>query len=168
MSDLNRTRTIFIKEDAPLPATLSIESEAFLPGWRVAKNLDRYALTRKIEGANWNFFHLAGETRATVLGRDRPGTLRRAIKCVLAKQEGQKFNSLEITKVVSKRFLGIPFMSVTAHSRHIQEGIGLVPAKDFVLRMSVGAAPRAGLDSGEQQHLEEVVTKQYTALISSS
>jgi len=106
-------------------------------------------------GANWNFFYLAGEIRATVLGRDRPGTLRRAVKCVLAKQEGQKFNSLEITKVVSKRFLGIPFMSVTAHSRHIQQGIGLVPAKDFVLRMP--AAPNG-----------EVAIKQYVALISST
>jgi hypothetical protein len=165
MSDLNGTKTIFIKEDTPLPATLSIECEAFLPGWRVVRNLDRYALAQKIEGANWNFFYLAGEARATVLGRDRPETLRRAVKCVLTKQEGQKFNSLELTKVVSKRFLGIPFMSVTAHSRHIQQGIGLVPAKDFVLRMPAAAAPTA---SGEQQHHGEVATRHYTALISSS
>jgi hypothetical protein len=170
MSEMSRSGTILISEDTPLPAMLLIESEAFLPGWRVVKNLDRYALARKIEGAKWNFFYLAGETRATVLGRDRPGTLRRAVKCVLAKQEGQtfKFNSLEITKVVSKRLMGIPFMSVTAHSRHIQEGIGLVPAKDLVLRMSVGTAPRTELDSGAQQHHGEVRTKQYTALISSS
>src|SRR5207245_10204100 len=135
MPDINRTITIFIKEATPLPANLRIESEAFLPGWRVVKNLDRSALARNIEGANWNFFYLAGGSRATVLGRDRSGTLRRAVKCVLAKQEGQKFNSLEITKVVAKRFLGIPFMSVTAHSRHIQQGIGLVPANDFVWRI---------------------------------
>jgi len=155
MSSTNRTRTIFIREDIRLPATLSIESEAFLPGWRVVKNLDRQALTREVEGANWNFFYLAGEMRATVFGREGLGALRRAVKCVLAKQEGQKFNSLEITKIVSKRFLGIPFMSVTAHSRHIQQGVGLAPAKDFVLSMP--AAPNA-----------EVATKQYTALISSS
>jgi hypothetical protein len=155
MPDTNRVTTILIREDTPLLANLSIESEAFLPGWRVVRNLDRWALARNIEGPNWNFFYLAGETRATVLGRDRPGTLRRAVKCVLAKQKGQKFNSLEITIVVSKRFLGIPFMSVTAHSRHIQQGIGLVPAKDFVLRMP--AAPNG-----------EVATKQYVALISSS
>jgi hypothetical protein len=168
MSDINRTRTIFIKEDTPLLRTLSIESEAFLPGWRVVGNLDRYALARKIEGANWNFFYLAGELRATVLGRDRSGTLRRAVKCVLAKQEGQKFNSLELTKVVSKRFLGIPFMSVTAHARHIQEGIGLVPAKDFVLTTSIAGTPRAVLDRYEQQGHGEMAVKQYTALISSS
>ncbi len=168
MPDTNRARTILIREDTPLPANLSIESEAFLPGWRVVKNLDRSALTRKIEDANWNFFYLAGEIRAIVLGRDRPGTLRRAVKCVLAKQQGQKFNSLEITKIVSKRFLGIPFMSVTAHSRHMQQGIGLVPARDFVLRMPVAEVPESGLASGREEHHAEVATKQYTALISSS
>jgi hypothetical protein len=155
---MNRTKTIFIREDTRLPTTLAIESEAFLPGWRVVKNLDRQALTREVERANWNFFYLAGEIRATVFGREGLGSLRRAVKCVLAKQEGQKFNSLEITKIVSKRFLGIPFMSVTAHSRHIQQGVGLVPAKDFALRMPAG---------GEEYHAE-VATKQYAALISSS
>jgi hypothetical protein len=155
MSSINRTGTVFIREDTRLPATLAIESEAFLPGWRVVKNLDRQALIREVEGANWNFFYLAGEMRATVFGREGLGALREAVKCVLAKQEGQKFNSVEITKIVAKRFRGIPFMSVTAHSRHIQQGIGLVPAKDFVLRMP--AAPN-----------REVATKQYTALFSSS
>ena len=167
MPDSNRALAILIREDTPLPVNLSIESEAFLPGWRVVKNLDRSTLARSIEGANWSFFYLAGETRATVLGRDRLGTLRRAVKRVLAKQEGQKFNSLELTKVAAKRFLGIPFMSVTAHSRHIQEGIALVPAKDFVLTTSIAAAPK-GLDSGEQQRPGDMAVKQYMAPISSS
>jgi len=168
MSSMNRTRTVFIREDTRLPTTLSIESEAFLPGWRVVKNLDRQALTREVERANWNFFYLAGEMRATVFGREGLGALRRAVKCVLAKQEGQKLNSLEITKIVSKRFLGIPFMSVTAHFRHIQQGIGLVPAKDFVLRMPAAVAPEPKLGRGREKHHAEVATKQYTALISSS
>src|SRR5258708_40011187 len=104
MLDTNSTETILMREGTLLPAGLAVENEVFLSGWRVIKNLDRSALARNIDGANWNFFYLAGEIRATVLGRDRPGTLRRAVKCVLAKQEGQKSNSLEITKVVSKRF----------------------------------------------------------------
>src|SRR6266404_2303407 len=166
MSSTNRTRTIFIREDTRLPATLSIESEAFLPGWRVVKNLDRQALTREVEGANWNFFYLAGEMRATVFGREGLGALRWAVKCVLAKQEGQKFNSLEVTKIVSKRFLVIPFMSFAPHSCHIQQGIGLVPAKDFLLRMPA-ASPKPRLDSGGEQHHADAA-KQYTALISSS
>lgn len=146
---------ILIRESTPLPPGVTIESEVFLPGWSAVKNLDRWSLARSIEGANWNFFYLAGETRVNVLGRERPGALRRAVKRVLARQEGRKFNSLEITKVVPRRLLGIPFLNVTAHSRHIQEGIALIPAKDFVLRLP--AAINA-----------EVATKPYTALISST
>lgn len=168
MPNINKALAILIREDTPLPVNLSIESEAFLPGWRVVKNLDRSTLARNIESANWNFFYLAGEIRSAVLGRDWLGTLRRAVKCVLAKQEGQKFNSLEITKVVSKRFLGIPFMRVTAHSRHIQQGVGLVPAKDFVLRMPAAEEPESALGSGGELHHRGVATKQYVALISSS
>ncbi|MGB7847383.1 MAG: hypothetical protein WBL63_17345 [Candidatus Acidiferrum sp.] len=87
-------------------------------------------LAKKIEEVKWCFFYSAGEIGAITLGRQELGTLRRAVKQILAKREGQKFNSLEITKVASKRFLGIPFLSVTAHFRHIQQGICLVPAKD--------------------------------------
>jgi len=129
----NMNGTVFIKEDTPLPDNLGIESEAFLPGWRVVRNLDRSTLARKIERTKWYFFYLAGAMKATVLGRNRSGTLRRAVKRILAKREEQQSNSLEVTEVVSKRFCGIPFMSVTAHSRHIQQRIGLVPAKDFLL-----------------------------------
>jgi hypothetical protein len=156
-----------MREGTLLPAGLAVENEVFLSGWRVIKNLDRSTLARNIEGAKWNFFYLAREIRATVLGRNLSETLRRAVKCVLGKQEGQKFNSLEITKVVSKRFLGLPFVSVTAHSRHIQQGICLGPAKDFVLRMPA-AASESGLGSGGEQRHAEVATKQYVALISSS
>src|SRR5260370_5299408 len=121
MSDINRTRTVFIREGTPLPKPVSMESEAFLPGWRIVKNLDRQALTREIEAANWNFFYLAGEIRATVFGRERPGALRRAVLCVLAKQEGQMFNSLELTRIVSNLFLGLPLITVPAHSLPIHQ-----------------------------------------------
>ena len=153
---MNNSGTIFIREDTPLPENLSIESEAHLPGWRVVRNLDRSTLTRNIERTKWYFFYLAGAMKATVLGRNRSGTLRRAVKRILARREEQQSNSLEVTEVVSKWFCGIPFLSVTAHSRHIQERIGLVSAKDFVL--SIPAAVLNG----------EVTTKQPKVLISSS
>ena len=168
MSGINRTGTIFIKEDTPLPTSFSIETELFLPGWWVVKNLDPQTLTREVEVAHWNFFYLAGETRATVLGGDGLGALRRALRCVLTKQEGQKFNSLELTKIVWKRFLGIPFMSVTANARHIQKDIGLAPAKNFSKTNSIEIAPSAHLDGREQKRHAEKTVEQYSALISSS
>ena len=167
MSVTSMSGTILIRENTLLPTSLAIKSEVFLPGWRVVKNLDGSALARSIEGANWNFFYLAGEMRVTVLGRDRLGTLRKAVKRVLAKQQKQ-FNSLEITKVASKRFLGIPFISVAAHTRHIQQGICLVPANDFISGMAVPAAPECRPNSDGEQGCAEVIIKPYTALISSS
>jgi hypothetical protein len=126
-SDICRAGIILIKEDAPLPSAVPMERGAFLPGWRIVKNLDRQALTREIVGASLKFSYLAGEIRATVLWCRDLGALRRAAKCVLAKQEEQnfRFNSVEFTKVVSRWFLGVPVMSVTAHSRCIQRGCGL-------------------------------------------
>jgi len=166
MSATNMSGTVLIRENTLLPAGLAIESEVFLPGWRVVENLDAPTLARNIEGAHWNFFYLAGATRTIVLGRDQLGTLRRAVKRLLAKQETQ-FNSLEM-RVVSKRFLGIPFMSVAAYSRHIQEDICLVPAKDFVLGMPRSIAPEASLGTAREQPHVDVVTKPQSTLISSS
>jgi hypothetical protein len=163
MPDTNRARTILIREDTPLLANMPIESDAYLPGWRAVRNLDGYELGRKIEVAKCNFFYLAGETTVIVLGREGQGTLRRAVKRVLAKREGQKFNSLEITKLASKQFLGIPFMSVTAHFRHIQQGICMVPAKNFVLIM-----PESGSSGGREKRHGAVGRKQYAAQFSSS
>lgn len=156
MSANNTSGIILVRQGTLLPAGQIIETESFLPGWNVVKKLDRHGLTRNIEKANWNFFFLAGPVTATVLGRDRPATVRRAVKRALARREEQNFNSLEITRVVSKRFLGIPFLSITAHSRHIQKGIGLIPSKDFVLR-----APIATTD-------KEVASKHFAAVSSSS
>ena len=167
MSANSASGTILIRENTLLPVGLAIESEVFLPGWRAVRNLDGYGLSRKIEEANWNFFYLAGEIRVTVLGRDGSKTLRRAVKRVLAKQEKQ-FNSLEITKVVLKRFLGIPFVSVAAHTRHIQQGICLVPATHVFPGVPVPADQENSLDNGGRRHYADETTKQYAVLISSS
>lgn len=136
MSVNHKSEIILIKRSTLLPSGLVIETEDFLPEWSVVKNLDRGGLTRKIENVHWNFFYLAGSIKATVIGRNGRAALRRAVKRVLAKREGQSLNSLEITKIVSRWFLVIPFLSITAYSRHIQEGISLVPAKDFVRRVA--------------------------------
>src|SRR5258707_7585099 len=162
MSTNNTFGTILIRENTLVPAGLAIESEVFLPVWRVVKNLDGYGLGQKIYEPKWYFFYSAGEIRAIALGREGLGTLRRAVMQILAKREGQKFNSLEITKVASKRFLGIPFTSITAHFRHIQQGICLVPAKNFVLKML-----ESGSNGGGEETQEANVGQKYAPLVSS-
>jgi len=160
--------TILLRENTLLPAGLAVESETFLTGWRIVRNLDGYGLGRSIEKAHWTFFCLASEVGATVLGRNRPETFLRAVKHVLAKREGKRFNSLEITQVIPKRFLGIPFLNVTARSRHVQESNRLAPVRDQVLSEPVRSAPRTEPQNGEPGHDAKALTKPHAALISSS
>jgi hypothetical protein len=41
----------------------------------------------------------------------------------------EHFNGLEVTGIVAKRFLGVPYASVSAHSRHIQQSCYLDSAE---------------------------------------
>jgi hypothetical protein len=168
MLDTLKTGTILIQDGTLLPTGLPIESDAFLPGWRAVRNLDGYGLGRKIDEADWNFFYLAGELEATVVGREAVEGLRRAVKQILAKRTGQKFNTLEIAKVVSNRFLGVPYLKVFAHSRHIQEGMYLAAARGSHLQTRLVPRAEFGLGSCEQQRQGDGVTTRYVAAISSS
>src|SRR5712692_2337702 len=76
------------------------------------------------------FFWLAGEIGATVFGFDEQKMLRRAVEQILANLESAEFNSLEIMRLASKRFLGVRYVTVSAQSRHIQESAFLFGAKD--------------------------------------
>jgi len=133
--------TLFIRENTLLPGGLIIETETFLPGWRAVKNCDGYRLGRKLEEAKWNFFYLAGEVRAIVLGREGPSALRRAVRSILAKPDARNFNSLELTGTRSRWFLGVPFVIVTANFRHIQQGLALDRADDFTRNKPVSPDP---------------------------
>jgi len=159
MFDTNKNTVILIRDATALPPNLSIASNAFFPGWQIVTSPDRSTFTRSVEAAHWNFFYRANETRATVLGGASLRTLRRAVKKVLAKQEQhQNFNALEITTIVSKRILGIPFLRTVAHLRHIQESSALVPSKAFVLRMAEERAAEAGTSSGEPHGVVQYAT----------
>jgi hypothetical protein len=130
MAETIKTGTILIKDGTLLPDALQFESEPCATGWRLVKNLDGYGLGRKIHEAGWTFFCLAGEIKATVFGFDRQKTARRAVKRILTNLKSEKFNGLEIMQVQAKRFLGLPYASVYAHSRHIQEDAFLLQVKD--------------------------------------
>ena len=137
MTDTIKPGTILIKEGTLLPEAVRFESEPCVPGWRLVKDLDGCGLDRKIRDAGWTFFCLAGQLGATVFGIDEQKALSRAVGQILANLESAEFNSLEIMRVtseVSKRFLGVRYVTVSAQSRHIQESAPLFRAKDLPVR----------------------------------
>jgi hypothetical protein len=121
VSEVTEAGRILIRDGTLLPKTLQIESEPYMSGWRSVKSLDGYGLGRKIHDAGWTFFYLAYETKAGVFGIDGEKMVRRAMERILANRKLEKFNSLEVVRVASKRFSGIRHVTVTARSRHIQE-----------------------------------------------
>ena len=82
-----------------------------------------FALERKIHAAGWNFFFMAAEVKVTFFGcrwsEEDPERINADSR---GKVQQQHFNSLEVTEIVDKRFLGVPYGTVSAHSRHIQQG----------------------------------------------
>jgi hypothetical protein len=125
LADTIKTGTILIAEGALLPESLLLESEPYAYGWRLVKNLDSNGLDQIIRQAGWNFFYIAGSIETKAFGSDEKKTTRKAIKQVIANLKSKNFNCLEITRVAAKRSLGLPYVSVSAQSRHIQEAPAL-------------------------------------------
>ena len=112
--------TILI-EDRPLIAqTLGLQSESYQANWGVTA-LDGVALGRKIHAGGWNFFFMAAEVKVMFFGAIGANSIQNAVKRMLGKLKPMNFNCLEVTGIVAKRFLGVPYTVVSAHSRHIQQ-----------------------------------------------
>src|SRR5271166_704613 len=113
--------TILVKQSTLL-LSLAVESEIYSENWRSLGTLESSGLDRKLRAAGWNLFFMAGELRAVVPAWGGQNTLRRGVKRLLAQTRLQHFNCLELSHILKKHFLGIPYVSIAAHSRHIQEG----------------------------------------------
>jgi hypothetical protein len=77
--------------------------------WSVVLKLDGFTLDRKIHATGWNFFFMAPEVRVMFFGPIGAKKVQNALMRILAKVKRQSFNSLEVTGIVAKRFLGVPY-----------------------------------------------------------
>jgi hypothetical protein len=142
MTDKVKVGTILIEEGGLLPNSMRLDSEPYLSGWKLVKDFDGQGLEQRLRKVGWNFFYMADEIKARGLGFDGEQSLRRAVNRALANPRSEKFNSLEITQVASKYFLGLRYVSVSAHPRHIQESVFLVHDKR-IAKSQVGRSPNS-------------------------
>lgn len=117
--------TILMKEWLGMPQLPGLETEPCFGEWRVVKETDAFALDRKIHAAGWNLFFMATEVKAMFFGFPGEEKMWSALKRIVAKVKPQHFNGLEITEIVARRFLGVPYVTVSAHSRHMQQSCNL-------------------------------------------
>jgi hypothetical protein len=116
--------TILMKEWSGMPQ-LGLETEPGMGEWSMVKVTDAFTLDRKIHAAGWNFFFMAAEVKAMFFGSLRVVKVQSALKRILAKVKPQHFNGLEVTGIVARHFLGVPYVTVSAHSRHMQHSCNL-------------------------------------------
>ena len=89
---------------------------------------------------------MANELRAVVPAWGGQNTLRRGVKRLLAQTRLQHFNCLEVSHILKKHFLGIPYVSIAAHSRHIQDGCQI----QSIEQRAQGAVPTRGKQTDKQ------------------
>ena len=114
-----------MKEWPGMPQILGLETEHSWAEWNIVKVPDAFTLDRKIHAAGWNFFFMAAEVKAMFFGSLSAAKVQSALKRILAKVKPQHFNGLEVTGVVARHFLGVPYVTVCAHSRHMQHSCNL-------------------------------------------
>jgi hypothetical protein len=117
--------TILMKKWPMMTELLGLESEPCSGNWSQLKALNGFDLDRKIQAAGWNFFFMAAEVKVMFFGAIGARKVQNALQRILGKVREQDFNCLEVTGIVAKRFLGMPYTIVSAHPRHIQQGCEL-------------------------------------------
>jgi len=121
--------TILMKEWPGMPQLIGLETEPGLGEWSMVKLPDAFSLDRQINAAGWNFFFMAAEVKTMFLGSLNPAKVQSALKRIVAKVQHQHFNGLEVTAIVVRHFLGVPYVTVSAHSRHLQHSSNLDTAR---------------------------------------
>lgn len=116
-----KTGTILLENGTLLPGAVVLSGTPYSTGWTAVANLTS-DLEREIGEAGWTFFFLAGEIHATVFGFNAETAVHTAVERLIATAKSTHCNCLQIGQVTMKSFLGLPFASVSAHSRHIQGG----------------------------------------------
>jgi len=121
MSNEIQAGTVLVQQSALLHL-LGTQGENYSDQWCSLGTNESAELDRKLRAAGWNFFFIADELRTIVPPWGGEKTLRAGVKRLLARTRAQQFNCMQLSNIFHERFLGVPFVSVVAHARHIQQG----------------------------------------------
>jgi hypothetical protein len=117
--------SILIENGTPLPQFFRAATDSYPNAWiAIDSSLNFHERENELAATGWTFHYMASKVRATAFGFDRQKMVYRALKRLIAGARLQQCNCLEIDEVAMHSFLGMPYVSVSAHSRNIQKGLG--------------------------------------------
>ena len=122
MTDTITAGTILIEEGVRLPGSGLLQTESYSDGWVAVKDTLR-EFEQSVRESGLTFFFMAGEIKARAFGFDRQKALRTALTRLMAQVKSQRCNGIEIMQVIDKSFLSVPYVTVFAHARHLQNGL---------------------------------------------
>ena len=121
-----RTGTTMIQSDLLLPRALSIRSQAYASGWRTVQTTSTFTLEREVLNAGWHMLCIAGRAKTFALGLGAESSARSCMQRLFGQARKANLNCVEVTKLKTGRFLGIPYASVQARFYQIQESYQLL------------------------------------------
>ena len=102
------------------PPSVPLNLRKFCSDWQSIENSGGHVLDQDLRRTGWSLFFLAGAIRGYAVGSGRSSIMRATAK-ILSRVKAQGFNCAQISGIIVKRFLGVRYVRVEAHSRHLQQ-----------------------------------------------
>ena len=122
--------TILMKQDTRLPPSVRVSRRVSCSGWIAIKSLDPRGLDAQLKLAGWTFQFQPGSVQKRAFGFDSDARFDRAMSRAIKTAQAEDCNCIEFDQMMEKTILGVPYTSVSVHSRNIQEAL---PAKRLPL-----------------------------------
>ena len=133
--------TILVRRGTEFPQGLEIEASEYCHDWDVVEGSDN--LDGRLRSLGWNLFFIADTLKSICMGAG-DASLRKGVNRLLKQIRRLNLNSLRVTHIASKTFLGIRYQVLLAHPCHIQQGCFLQAAetrKENIRRRALKLTP---------------------------
>lgn len=140
--------TILIAGDALSPACFEFGTDSHGAGWRpIVHGLSQRELEKELAREGWTFFYMATTIKKTAFGFDRTRMVAAALKRLIKAVKLERCNCLQIDQVAMHSFLRMPYISISAHPRHVQRGMVFSSR----LRLDGSAYPLPAVGSSDER-----------------
>ena len=112
--------SVLLRSGTVTPTSFPLNLRTYCSDWELIENSAGHAVHHGFRRSGWNLFCLAGAIHGYAVGNGGESSIMRAMMKILVKVKAAGFNSAQISEIIVKRFLGLPYVRVEAHSRHLQ------------------------------------------------
>lgn len=113
------TGSVLMKKGTALPVALRTNPPR-LGDWEVISELDGLGVERELRQSGWHFFFLVPAIRAASIALDLQRAFAKTMRRITRAADEIGFNGLEISAIKQRNWLGIQYVSITAHPRHVR------------------------------------------------